>query len=146
MIGIVSISIQGNELALKIASQVDKATCYTLPKWNNPKFKQIKGKLSEFCEELFFEYEALIFIMATGIVVRCIAPLIKDKEKDPAVIVIDDAGKNVISLLSGHLGGANELCIQIAKSISANPVITTASDVNQLPSVDMMAKSKELGY
>ena len=144
MIGIISLSKQGNALAAKISGLIGNATCYTLPKWNLQGFSVIKGKLKEFCGEAFQKHDSLIFIMASGIVVRSIAPWLKNKTNDPAVVVIDDKGQNVISLLSGHLGGANELSLKIAKLISANPVITTASDVNHLPSVDMMAQSKDL--
>lgn len=101
-------------------------------------------KLSDYCSKLFSKHDALIFIMATGIVIRSIAPLIESKQSDPAVIVIDEQGRNVISLLSGHIGGANSLTTKVAKLIDANPVITTASDVNNLPSVDMLAMEHQL--
>jgi cobalt-precorrin 5A hydrolase len=81
--------------------------------------------------------------MATGIVVRMIAPLLVSKEIDPAVVVMDDAGKFAISLLSGHLGGANELAKRCAFASGARPVITTATDANDLPSFDMLAKEQE---
>ena len=86
------------------------------------------------------EYDGFVFIMATGIVVRMIAPLLESKESDPAVVVMDDAGKFAISLLSGHLGGANELAERCAFVIGARAVITTATDTNGLPSFDMLAK------
>lgn len=141
MIAIISISKQGNQLALKLSERLsDEVCCYALPKWNKEGFLPIEGRLQDFCEHLFVKYDALIFIMASGIVVRSIAPWIKDKTSDPAVIVIDDKGKHVISLLSGHLGGANELTLKVAALISSTPVITTSSDVNQLPSVDLMAQ------
>jgi len=86
----------------------------------------------------------LIFIMATGIVIRVIAPLIKDKITDPAVVVLDEKGTFVISLLSGHIGGANELAREIANYIRAQPVITTASDVQGKLSLDIWAIEKKL--
>ncbi len=144
MTAIVSISLQGNALALRLKNFLPEATCYTLKKWAGEKQQAIPGRLQTFCAQLFEDYEAIVFIMATGIVVRSIAPWIKDKTKDPAIIVIDDAGKNVISLLSGHLGGANTLTKQIAEWIKAHPVITTSSDVNNLPSVDMIAQQNGL--
>ncbi|MBI3398951.1 MAG: cobalt-precorrin 5A hydrolase [Deltaproteobacteria bacterium] len=88
----------------------------------------------------FKKYDGLIFIMATGIVVRTIAPLLKNKAEDPAVVVLDEKGKYVISLLSGHLGGANNLAKDIAKIIGAKPVITTATDVNNLPCIEDIAE------
>lgn len=92
----------------------------------------------------FYVYDALVFIMATGIVVRTIAPLIKSKTSDPAIVVLDQQGKNVISLMSGHLGGANELTRKIAYAIGANPVITTATDVQNVPAFDEIAKRNNL--
>lgn len=98
--------------------------------------------LKELVSSLWQENDALVCIMATGIVVRMIAPLLKSKECDPAVVVMDDAGTFAISLLSGHLGGANELAERCAFISGARPVITTATDVNQLPSFDMLAKEQ----
>ncbi|MCE5312870.1 MAG: precorrin-3B C(17)-methyltransferase [Nitrospiraceae bacterium] len=86
----------------------------------------------------------LIFITAAGIVVRAIAPLVKDKKTDPAVVVLDEKARHVISLLSGHLGGANSLAIEIAEFLCAEPVITTASDINGLVSIDMWAAENSL--
>ena len=102
------------------------------------------GKLSEVIEKKFQQYQAHIFIMATGIVVRMIAPFIQNKMNDPAVVVIDDQGRHVISLLAGHLGGANDLTRKVAGMIEADPVITTATDVNAKPAIDMLAKEKKL--
>ncbi|OGU06764.1 MAG: cobalt-precorrin 5A hydrolase [Geobacteraceae bacterium GWC2_55_20] len=87
-------------------------------------------------------YDGLVLIMAAGIVVRLIAPLLESKESDPAVVVIDDCGTFAISLLSGHLGGANQLAERCAFVCGARPVITTATDVNELPSFDMLAKEQ----
>jgi len=89
-------------------------------------------------------YRGFIMIMATGIVVRSIAPLLKDKRLDPAVVVLDEEGNFAISLLSGHLGGANDLAIKIANSIGAQAVITTASDTLGLTAIDLWAKKNSL--
>jgi cobalt-precorrin 5A hydrolase/precorrin-3B C17-methyltransferase len=86
----------------------------------------------------------LIFIMAAGIVVRTIAPLIKNKKTDPAVIVLDEKGKFAVSLLSGHLGGANKIAKEIAEFLGGEAVVTTASDVNGLPAIDLWAKENDL--
>lgn len=86
----------------------------------------------------------LVFIMAAGIVVRTIAPLLDDKKTDPAVVVLDEAGQHVISLLSGHLGGANALAREIADLLDGVPVITTASDVAGLPALDLWARDNQL--
>ena len=103
----------------------------------------IKGRDFEsmkiFVEEIFKKFDALIFICATGIAVRMIAPHIVSKLSDPAVIVIDECGRNVISLLSGHVGGANDLTLKISDQINANPVITTATDVEEKFAADNFA-------
>jgi cobalt-precorrin 5A hydrolase len=101
-------------------------------------------KLGETLTNQFERYSGHVFIMSTGIVVRLIAPLIQHKTEDPAVVVVDDGGNHAISLLSGHLGGANELARQIAAAIGARPVITTATDVNQVPAIDILAKQGKL--
>ncbi len=87
----------------------------------------------------FRDFDCIIGIMATGIVIRNICPIIKNKEIDPAVLVIDENGKHVISLLSGHLGGANKLTLKIADLIGSDPVITTSTDLNQKFGIDCVA-------
>lgn len=90
-------------------------------------------------KEYFIRYNSLIFVMAAGIVVRLIAPYIQKKEKDPAVIVVDQKCKYVISLLSGHIGGANRLARNIAAKTGAEAVITTATDVQGVVAFDEFA-------
>jgi cobalamin biosynthesis protein CbiG len=90
------------------------------------------------------ECKSLIFVMATGIVVRTIAPLLKDKRTDPAVVVLDEKGDFAISLLSGHLGGANKLAVEIADFLGGQAVITTASDVQGRIALDIWAEEKGL--
>ena len=94
--------------------------------------------------EHFDRSDALLFIGACGIAVRAIAPLVKDKTTDPAVIVMDEMGRHVIPILSGHIGGANELARQIAEKTGAALVLTTATDVRGLPAVDQWAVSNGL--
>lgn len=98
-----------------------------------------KMKLSTFCEKSFQEAQGILFLSATGIAVRGIAPFVKNKVNDPAVLVIDDTGKFVISLLSGHLGKANHLTHEVAAYLHAIPVITTATDNRNLFAVDSFA-------
>ncbi|MCR5575239.1 MAG: precorrin-4 C(11)-methyltransferase [Bacteroidaceae bacterium] len=86
------------------------------------------------------KFEAFVFIGAMGICVRTIAPHIKDKHTDPAVICVDSLGKQVISVLSGHVGGANELTVEIADILGAKPVITTQSDISGLWALDTFEK------
>ena len=99
---------------------------------------------SEKIVELFKNNNALICLFSLGAVIRLIAPYLKDKKTDPAVIVIDDKTSFVISVLSGHLGGANELTQIIAQKLDAIPVITTAADVNKTIAVDLVGR--EFGW
>lgn len=96
--------------------------------------------LRDWTEKAFAEADNVIFIGACGIAVRAIAPYVVSKVTDPAVIVIDECGDYVISLLSGHLGGANDLSRRIASFIGAVPVITTATDRNDVFAVDEWSK------
>jgi cobalt-precorrin 5A hydrolase/precorrin-3B C17-methyltransferase len=95
-------------------------------------------------EKAWEQAEALLFVMASGIAVRTIAPLLQDKKSDPAVVVIDESGRYAVSLLSGHLGGANEKAREIAAFLGGEAVITTASDVNRLTSIDLFARDRDL--
>ena len=97
------------------------------------------GQLMSTAARLFAECDALIFIGACGIAVRAIAPLVADKARDPAVVVLDERGRHAISLLSGHIGGANELARRLAGITGGEAVITTATDVNGRFSVDAWA-------
>ena len=90
--------------------------------------------------KLFKNSNALICIFSLGAVIRLIAPYLKDKKTDPAIIVIDDKTNFVISVLSGHIGGANELTREIAEKLEALPVITTAADVNKTIAVDLVGR------
>ena len=94
--------------------------------------------------ELFKNSNALICLFSLGAVIRLIAPHLKDKKTDPAVIVIDDKTNFVISVLSGHIGGANELTQEISEKLNALPVITTAADVNKTIAVDLVGR--EFGW
>lgn len=99
----------------------------------------IAPSLTEWTKRMFNEMDAILFIGACGIAVRSIAPYVKSKKTDPAVLCMDEQGKFVISLLSGHIGGANELTEEVAAITGAVPVITTATDVNHKLAVDVFA-------
>ncbi|MBF0469377.1 MAG: cobalt-precorrin 5A hydrolase [Desulfamplus sp.] len=101
-------------------------------------------KLQVMFSKLFRSYSAHICIFSTAIAVRIAAPLIESKLADPAIVVMDDRGVHAISLLSGHLGGGNQLALEVARITGATPVITTATDINNLPSIDMVAKKENL--
>ena len=97
--------------------------------------------LSQWTGKMFAEKRAMIFVSATGIAVRAIAPWIRDKMTDPPVVTVDEGAQFVIPLLSGHVGGANELARHIADWLEAVPVITTATDVNGKFAVDLFASA-----
>ena len=96
-------------------------------------------RLADVIKTVFTRYDALICVMATGIVVRMLAPYVESKLYDPAVLVFDEAGRHGISLLSGHIGGANELTRKLCAAVDADPVITTATDVTGVLAPDAMA-------
>ncbi|MDR7870497.1 MAG: cobalt-precorrin 5A hydrolase [Tissierellaceae bacterium] len=104
---------------------------------------RVEGGIRKFLETSWTEYDGFIFISATGIAVRMCQPYIKSKDIDPAVVVLDDGGKFSISLLSGHLGGANNIAKAIGEYLDAIPVITTASDNRGIDSIDLFAKEND---
>lgn len=133
-IAIIAVTEKGKNTAEKIASELE----------NVDVFFQKRG-IKELTGELFNKYECIIFVSACGIAVRCISLFLKSKFEDPAVLVVDDNGNNVISLLSGHIGGANEITLKIADVLNANPVITTSTDTNKKGALDVIV-SKIGGY
>jgi cobalt-precorrin 5A hydrolase len=140
---VVTLSAKGLETALKVGESFE-SDIYTLEKYikddmDNLNVKAFPVKFKDFNGYLFENYRTIVYIMATGIVVRDIAPYIKHKSVDPAVLVMDGKGDFVISLLSGHLGGANEKALKLAEKIGAQPVITTMSDVVGKTAVDIIA-------
>lgn len=106
----------------------------------------LEGTLSEWTAEQFRSKDLLIFIGSTGIAVRSIAPYVQSKKTDPAVIVVDEQGRHAISLLSGHIGGANELTLLVAELTGAEPVITTATDLHGKFAVDAFAGDEKSVY
>ena len=127
---IISLTRNGTKVARKISEKIGGQ--------NFVKGKDF-DKIADLVEEIFFSFDGLIFVCAAGIVVRMIAPHIVSKVSDPAVLVVDERGQNVISLLSGHIGQANQLTLEVARAIEANPVITTATDVEGKFSIDSIA-------
>lgn len=106
---------------------------------------EIEGSISmenftEVLGEKFSSYDGHIFIMASGIVIRKLAPLLERKDKDPAVLLMDEGKHFVISLLSGHLGGANQLTNSLAEILHVIPVITTSSDITGKIAVDSISQ------
>ncbi|ACQ54040.1 CbiG [Clostridium botulinum Bf] len=140
-ISIINVTKIGNDIAYKIKEHID-ADLYS--KYVIEKLERQGFNFKEIVKKSFEDYDAIIFISSTGIAVRAIAPFIQSKDKDPAVIVIDSTGKYVISLLSGHLGGANELAEKIARVLEAEPIITTATDNLNIKAPDIIAKENNL--
>ncbi|GAB5071624.1 cobalt-precorrin 5A hydrolase [Citrobacter sedlakii] len=128
----------GVQLAKRLAAMLP-LTCFTSEKLLEDGFLPFDGGFAQAARDAFSHYSALIFIGATGIAVRVLAPLVNDKFSDPAVVVIDERGQHVISLLSGHAGGANALTRYLAGMLGADPVITTATDVNDMAALDTLA-------
>ncbi len=103
-----------------------------------------KSSYKSSLDYIFAHYDHIVFISATGIAVRLCAPYLQNKSYDPGIVVIDDLGRFCISLVSGHLGGANELAIKLSELLKCQPVITTASDSRGIEAVDMFAKANGL--
>ena len=126
-IALICFSLTGQETGEKLCCGLEKAgITAVLAKKSKYLPDSIKVSTSAWAGEKFPDSDALIFIGATGIAVRSIAPYVASKKSDPAVLVIDECGRFVISLLSGHLGGANELALKAAEILHAVPVVTTA--------------------
>ncbi|MDA8064896.1 MAG: cobalamin biosynthesis protein [Thermaerobacter sp.] len=98
------------------------------------------GSLAEAVGQAFSRYRGLVMVMAAGIVVRTVAPLLRDKFQDPAVVQVDEDGRFAVSLLCGHLGGANDLARRVAAVLGAQAVISTASELAGVPSLDLLAR------
>lgn len=145
-IAVVAITGQGARLGRRLCQSVAGAERYVSSRYADQTGSGCvsfdPAGLKDLVATLWKKYDGFVLIMATGIVVRIIAPLLESKETDPAVVVMDDAGRFAISLLSGHLGGANELAERCSLFTGARAVITTATDANGLPSFDMLAREQ----
>lgn len=142
------ITPKGRGLGLRIKNSVQGAALFIsnrLSQGNAPE-SHISGfdTLGLEINRRFHHFSGHVFIFSAGIAVRLIAPLLKSKMTDPAVVVVDDNGTHAVSLISGHVGGANALAYKIAGILGATPVITTATDTNGLPAIDVIAKEKKL--
>lgn len=132
-IAILSITNQGKKISNTLNEKLKE----------NPKIlhiKQYHKNIKQAVKETFTTYDCIIAIMASGIIIRTIAPYIKSKLTDPAILLIDDNANYTISLLSGHMGGANDLTREIAEILNSTPIITTSTDVNQKEGIDQIAK------
>ncbi len=143
-LAIICVTRNGRDLGVRLSRLFPGSVCYAQKSIAGEEDLSFDPPLSDFVTKAWGRHRAFVFIMATGIVVRVISSLISDKQTDPAVLVIDEKGRHVISLLSGHLGGANALTQKIAQKIGADPVITTATDLSGLPAVELWAREKGL--
>ncbi|MGK5093520.1 cobalt-precorrin 5A hydrolase [Deltaproteobacteria bacterium TL4] len=124
---------EGRNLALNIQQRFDgKVDLYS------------KENYKESLPLIFEQYDGLVFLSSTGIAVRLSAPFLKDKNTDPAIVVVDDLARYAISLVSGHLGGANELTESLATLLKCQPIITTASDGRGIEAIDLFAQKHNL--
>ncbi len=143
-IGIISFSRRGFELGETLRLELEKRK-WQVSVWAKGRFSsdtayQVEESVGQWTGSHFSTFDAFIFVGACGIAVRSIAPYIRHKTVDPAVVVVDEKGKFAISLLSGHIGGGNHLAQVVAEIIGGQPVVTTATDLNQVFAVDMFAK------
>ena len=148
MVKIIAFTLRGGRQALKIQSELEKsgvdAQAFCFYKYAAQAGAVPVENVKQWCADNWSGSDGLVFVSATGIAVRSIATFVKSKKEDPAVAVVDESGKFSISLLSGHIGGANDLAVLIADKIGAIPVVTTATDVNGKIAIDVMAKKNEL--
>jgi len=145
-VAVIAITKNGIEISSSLKKKFSTWKIYAPSKFSNgnSQVEWFDGSTTVKVEELFKAHEALVCIFSLGAVIRLISPHMRDKKTDPAVVVIDDTGKFVISTLSGHLGGANQLTETIAEVLGATAVITTAADVNKTIAVDLVGK--EFGW
>jgi len=145
-IAVLAITKNGIEIGLKLKEYFSDFEIFAPIKFSNndEKIQWYEDSTTQKIVDLFKNNDGIICLFSLGAVIRLLAPHIKDKKTDPAVIVIDDNANFVISVLSGHLGGANELSNEIAEKMDATPVITTAADVNKTIAVDLVGR--EFGW
>ncbi len=143
---VVAITKHGIEIARRIKQKMPEVEIYVPAKHSDGGIdvKWFSEQSTQLVGNLFKTYDALICIFSLGAVIRMVAPHLVDKKSDPAVVVIDDRASHVISALSGHLGGANGLARLVASFLGAQPVITTAADVNETIAVDLVGR--EFGW
>lgn len=139
-IALVSITKHGTLLAARLAQAMPEAEHCVMAKFHHlaPRAKPFEQAVSAFFAQAFAQYDGIVSFVSLGATVRMIAPHLKDKKTDPGVVVVDDAGRFAIAVLSGHLGGANALARRVAQALGATPVITTASDAQGTIAVDLL--------
>ncbi len=125
-LALITLSSDGARVTAELARTFDQADCYIHEKAEGP--GKTFARVAALTEELFETYEGLVYVAPCGVVVRAIAPCLASKLTDPAVVVVDVGARHVISLLSGHEGGANALAFEVANRLGAEPVISTTTE------------------
>jgi len=145
-IAVFAYSRQGCKTARRVIAHFadQEIQAYTMERFEEAGFLPICRPSKSFYGPIFNNVDAMVFVGSVGIAVREIAPHVRDKATDPAVISIDELGRFSVPLLSGHIGGANALALDLANALGATPVITTATDINKKFSVDTWAARKGL--
>ncbi len=145
-VAILAITKNGVNIAIDLAQKFTNMTVFAPKKLDNgaPHIQWYSDSTPDILGRLFSRYPGIVCIFSLGAVVRLIAPHLKSKKVDPAILVIDDKLNYVISVLSGHIGGANQLARDMASRTGAIPVITTAADVNNTIAVDLVGR--DLGW
>ena len=150
-IAVISITRHGVELGGRVVAALPGAQLFAPEKFRAEAeaaapgaSKCYAGKTGDQLGELFAQVDGIVAIFSLGTVVRLVAPYLKSKESDPAIVVLDEGGKFAIPMLSGHLGGANALAGHLATTLGATAVLTTASDSRETIGVDLLGR--ELGW
>ena len=134
---------QGAELASRLSGAIGGGRVFVPERFAGEGREPFPGTVSAWAGEWFPKSGALVFVSAAGIAVRAIAPHLRNKAADPAVVVLDDAGYSVVSLLSGHIGGGNDLARKIAALTGGNAVVTTATDTHRIEAADSWAAKND---
>ena len=140
-VSVFAYTLQGMLTGERILSffEYEEVSAYAPERIAANRYRKISSPSRPFYEERFLTSDLLVFVGSCGLAVRIIASHLKSKETDPAVLCVDDMGKYVIPILSGHIGGANDLAKNLSETIHAQAIITTATDIHQRFSVDSWA-------
>ena len=142
-LAVFAITRAGARLAGALVPTLPGASLYVSPRWQaaaEPAASEPLTSLAEAVRRHFAAGDSLVVFAAVGVVVRLIAPILRDKWCDPAVVAVDDAGRYAVCVLSGHQGGGNALTERVASALGAAAVVTTASEAHGLPAVDLLGQ------
>jgi cobalt-precorrin 5A hydrolase len=143
-VALIAITRAGASLAAGVAAALPGAEVYIAPRWRDlagPAAHPLGPTLGAEVARLFTTHDGLVFFAAVGVAVRLVAPHLRGKAEDPAVVAVDDAGRYAVSVLSGHLGGANALAERVGAILGAQAVVTTASEAHGLPALELLGQA-----